>query len=351
MSFSSISELLSQSGAQFRIFDMGRRISKLPSHQFSKLEQGSIPYPSPYLHHAWLALLLWNPKNKDQNVVWFLKFPLDEQGFLVQAVRDDFLGRLMQNITQMLNAESIDEEKDALKDNPFSFTPDQEKMAMFHATASTTIGREPSGFYPDATAYFSGTLGWDQWKKLGYQGIADVVARLETNNGKGLASSIEHLPNEVLTALCGCLEHISPDHALTTALNERLKDSLNNSSDQKATLVASLLRALSQSHDEALKQQAILDTLASRYAKSAEVMTAIATRCHLTLQYPHVLNAYLEKLAESEAGQAGFSRILADLMFMPALRALILREFRQPQRSEALSAAIGHMFGSQFTTH
>ncbi|MGB2221906.1 DUF3549 family protein [Neptunomonas sp.] len=350
MSFSSIYELLNESGAQFRIFDMGRRISKLSTDQFNKLEQGSIPYPTPYLHHAWLALLLWNPKNKEQNVVWFLKFPLDEQGYLVQAVRDDFLGRLMQNITQMLNKETIDEEKDALKDNPFSFTPDQEKMAMFHAIASTTIGRDPSGFYREASAYFSGELGWNNWQGLGYQGIADVVARLDTQSSHALALSIEHLPNEVLSALGGCLEHILPDHTLASALQQRLSDSLDND-NQEPVVIAALLRALSQAHDEALKQQAILTTLNSQYAYSAEVLTAIATRCFLTLQYPDILKVFLEKLAESEAGQAGFSRILADLMFMPALRALILREFRQPQRSEALSAAIGHMFGNQFTTH
>lgn len=349
--FNSISDLLHESGAQFRIFDMGRRISKISSGQFEKLEQGMIPYPLPYLHHAWLALMLWNNKDKQQNVVWFLKFPLDEQGFLVQAVRDDFLNRLMQNISQMLQKENLDQNNDALKDNPFSFTPDQEKMAMFHAQSATIIQQPASQFYTGTKAYFSGDLGWENWSTLGYQGIADLAARLdEDNNNAYLLNAIPHLPAEPLRALCTCLEHVEPDHRIAKALLRRLQEQLQTDPDEtgNTNLVAALLRGLSNIHNEELKKATIHETLASSYAAKAEVMAAIATRCNQSLQYPDLLSLYLEKLAVSEAGQNGFSRILADLMFIPVMRILILQAFRNPQRSEELSAAIGLMFGTSF---
>ena len=349
--FNSISDLLHESGAQFRIFDMGRRISKITTGQFEKLEQGMIPYPLPYLHHAWLALMLWNNKDKQQNVVWFLKFPLDEQGFLIQAVRDDFLNRLMQNISQMLQKENLDQNNDALKDNPFSFTPDQEKMAMFHAQSATIIQQPASQFYAGTKAYLSGDLGWENWSTLGYQGIADLTARLEEdNNNAYLLNAIPHLPAEPLSALCTCLEHVEPDHRIAEALYHRLQQQLQTDQPQSdnANLIAALLRGLSNIHNEELKKTAIQETLVSSYAAKAEVMTAIATRCNPSLQYPDLLSLYLEKLAVSEAGQTGFSRILADLMFIPVMRVLILQAFRNPQRSEELSVAIGQMFGASF---
>lgn len=346
MQLSSISELLQQSGAQFRIFDMGRRISKLTTDQFDKFEQGLIPYPTPYLHHAWLALMLWNPKHKQQNVVWFLKFPLDEQGFLVQAVRDDFLGRLMQNIQQMLDNNAISDANDALKDNPFSFTPDQEKMAMFHAIAAQITQQPPSQFLAGAKAYFSGDLGWDQWSGVGYQGIADLVADLESQQHY-LLNAIPNIPSEPLVALATYLEHSKPDHKIAEALLTRLKKAI--AEPEQASLVAALLRGLSNTHSDTLRSEALQLALNSQYQGSAEVMAAIATRCNESLQHPELLYLFLERLAVSEAGQAGFSRILADLMFIPVMRILVLQQFRNENRSEALSKAVGTMFGKKFS--
>jgi hypothetical protein len=348
--YTSISDLLHNSGAQFRIFDMGRRISKLNTSQFEKLEQGLIPYPTPYLHHAWLALMLWNPKEKAQNVVWFLKFPLDEQGFLVQAVRDDFLNRLLQNMSQMVQGDELDSDKDALKNNPFSFTPDQEKMAMFHAIAADITNMPNSQFYQGAVEYYSGQKGWEQWSELGYQGIADLVTKASNNDQTQtlLAKAIPHLPAEPLSALCTCLEHIEPSFTLATALKARIEVEIGTST--ASNIVAALLRGLSNTHSEEIKKSTLLAVLNSEIANKAEVLAAIATRCHQVLQHTEVLSLYLEKLATSEAGQTGFSRILADLMFMPVMRALILQSFRNPNRSDALSSAIGKMFGNSFDT-
>jgi hypothetical protein len=339
----SLLDLIHQTGARSRLFDMGRRVSKVAAEVFASVEQGHSPYPLPYLHHAWVGLLLWHPKTPERNAVWFLKLPLDEQGYLIQAVRDDLLQRLLKNISGLL-----DGGPDALKDNPFSFKPDAEKMAIFHAHANQVLGLPASRHYEYAQHYFAGQIGFDQWPNLGLQGIADLLVRLDQGSNEALLiGALEQLPREPLQALCCALEHVQPGHRLIQALQPKLDQAL--STTEHDGLVAALVRAVSNSRSEALKKAWLNQVLASPIAGDTEVLVAIATRCCDSLKEPHLLQTFLERLAQGEPGQSGFSRILADLMFMPALRRPIMEAFRNPERSDALSAAIGAMFGSTFS--
>lgn len=328
---------------------MGRRVQKLSAELFEKIENQQTPYPYPYLQHAWIALMLWNPKNKTQGVAWFLKLPLDEQGFLIQAVRDDLLNRLLQNAGAILQHEESGEmPEDALKDNPFSFKPDQEKMALFHAYSTLASAQPASQYYEHAQQYFAGQIGFDQWQSLGYQGIADLVVR----HGKGknseiLSKAIPLLPDAPFEVLCTCIESIEPDHTLFSALCLRAEQTLQRGT-ASSNHVAAITRGLSNGRNGDRKQQLMRQILESDYALEPEVIVAVATRCTESLQEPEILQRFLEKLAINKAGQAGFSRILSDLMFMPVMRALILMQFRNQQRSEALSKAIGEMFGGNF---
>lgn len=346
---SSLTQLLRQSGGQIRFFDMGRRVQKLTSEQFEKIENQQIPYPYPYLQHAWVALMLWNPKHKAQGVAWFLKLPLDEQGFLIQAVRDDLLSRLLKNAGGILQHEETGEmPEDALKDNPFSFKPDQEKMALFHAYSTLASGQPASQYFEHAQQYFAGQIGFDQWQSLGYQGIADLVVRHEKgSNSKIIAKAIPLLPDAPFEVLCTCLESIEHDHTIYEALCLRAEQTLERNT-ATANQIAAITRGLSNGRNTPRKQALINKILQSDYALEAEVIVAVATRCNESLQDPATLQVFLEKLAIGKTGQAGFSRILSDLMFMPALRALILMQFRNEERSEALSQAIGEMFGQGF---
>ncbi|MBY4679085.1 DUF3549 family protein [Marinobacterium arenosum] len=343
----SLVDLLRSSGTQLRIFDMGRRVGKLSPDELLKVELAQIPYPTPYLHHAWIALLMWNPKQKEQNVVWFLKLPLDEQGYLVAAARDDLLNRLLTNAHNLLLAGTADSQvQDALKDNPFSFKPDEEKMAIFHACASLAMGQPASRYYEFAQQYFAGRSGFDSWPALGYQGIADLVIRQQqADNATILAGSLSKLPNEPYEALCTALEHVVPDHRLFEALQARFETSLATEATS-SNHIAAQVRAISNGRDQEAVKRLLHKVLATDYALEAEVIAAIATRCNLLLDDDELMLEFLERLAAGKAGQAGFSRILADLMFNPALRSRALSVFRNPQRSEALSAAIGAMFGS-----
>ncbi|GGO83043.1 hypothetical protein GCM10011348_25850 [Marinobacterium nitratireducens] len=337
----SLLELIDQTGARCRLFDLGRRVAKLSSTTFARVEQGRIPYPQPYLHHAWVGLLLWHPDSPQRNAVWFLKLPLDEQGFLVQAVRDDLLHRLMQNIGGL-----VEDGNDALKDNPFSFKPDDEKMALFHAHAGLVLRQSASRYYEYAQHYFAGQLAPENWVNLGYQGIADLVVRLEQGRNEALLTdAIGWLPAEPLGALCRALEHVEPGHRLLQALEPRLDSALACDRDSDGGLLAALVRAVSNSPSQSLRKALLQRVLASPRALEAEVIVALATRCCESLKDPELLQPFLERLAAGEAGQAGFSRVLADLMFMPSLRGPIMAALRNPERSETLSRAIGEMFG------
>ncbi|MBQ0785317.1 MAG: DUF3549 family protein [Amphritea sp.] len=356
--FETLTDFIRQTEAQFRIFDMGRCISKLSPDNFRQMEMGHIPYPKPFLHQAWVAVLMWNPKRTEENVVWFLKLPLDEQGFLVQAARDDFLNRLLQNLNNSMGKGPLDqptdatEYRDALKDNPFSFTPDQEKMAAFHATATLTTRQPASSFYDTARSYFHGKSELSDWNTLGHQGIADYVIRCQEESGKAsneekLATIFNQLPDTPLEAVSTFIEHIQPGAALTQSILLKLNTAV---SEEKvsANQISALLRAASQCPETEEKIAALNSVLNSRYGTEAEVIAALASRCWASLQYPELLQPFLEKLAINPTGQECFNRIMADLMFIPTLRALTLQQFRSPERSDALSRAIGGMFGDGF---
>lgn len=345
-SLTSLTELLQQSGVQFRIHDLGRQIKKISPAQFALIEAGQKTYPTPYLHHAWLALTLWNPKQKLQNVVWFLKFPLDEQGHLIQTVRDDFINRLMLNINQMLDAKELIDAEDALKDNPFSFTPDDEKMAMYHAIINHTVGGEKSQFYLLCQQYYTGERDWSNWQDLGLQGIAEIAVNA-ADHQRSIVKNFANYQQQPLIALCNALEHGAIDNSLSLKIVEKLETTISTEAPDIA-LSCSLLRALHASPNKQLVQDSLIKVLNASIGQNPEVLTTIAVKLSTQLTTATVLNLYLEKLAISEAGQQGFSRILADLMFSQELRNAILQAFRSPDRSEALIIAIGQMFGGKF---
>ena len=87
----SISQFVAGTGARMRVFDLGRRVAKIGQSEFEAFENLARPYPVPYLRHAWVGILSWNPEQPGQHNIWFLKLPLDEQNILQPGPRDDFL--------------------------------------------------------------------------------------------------------------------------------------------------------------------------------------------------------------------------------------------------------------------
>ncbi len=343
-----LTDFLNASNVSFRLFDMGRRVTKLSSETFCHAEQARIPYPLPYLKHAWIGILLWNPKQTDQQIIWFLKLPLDEQGLLVQSARDDFLHRLARCVGDQLLDKAV--EQDSLKDNPFAFTPDQDKMAAFHAKAGLILRQPPSAFYQPTRDYLSGLRGYDAWQNLGIQGIADLCSRLELDsNDAVLIHALDKLPLQPLTAFAAQLEHQPIPHPLGQQLSRRLHreletDSCSPGTTQPGTLAA-LLRGLSHCHSDELRHNALRAVLQSSFGTDLEILAAIASRCWQDLQDTGVCNDFLEALAGNEAGQPAFNQIITELVFIPGMRAPIMDGLRNPDRSDALAMALGGFFG------
>jgi hypothetical protein len=342
---STITEFLEATGARLRIFDLGRRIIKISRDRFLQFEKTDLPYPYPMQQQAWFALLFQDDKREIEPFIWFLRLPLDEQGKLLQAARDDFMHRLVERVGENLQAAESGEKLDAvLKDNPYTFKPRDDRMAVFHAKAARLLRQPHSKFFDHARQYFSGDLGWDQWGFVGYQGIAEIATlQDQTETGEMLTASIPEIPDRPLEALCHCLENEPLSMAITRALLERAK-ALLACEKPDTTLLAACIRAVACSVSGNLKRELLITVLRHPCAADVEILAAVSGRTWESLLDAEVRTLFLQRLAENRQGQAAFNQILSDLLFLPGMRAPLLESVRDPQRSERLSQAIGAFF-------
>ena len=340
-----ITEFMESTGTKLRVFDMGRRISKISRDSFLQFEQCQLPYPYPIQQQAWFALLFQDNNKKVEPFIWFLRFPLDEQGKLLLATRDDFMHRLMERIGENLQAAKEGNQLDAaLKDNPYTFKPRDDRLAVFHAKASLIFKHPPSQYFEHAKSYFSGELGWDQWSFVGYQGIAELAARQDdTDINRIVVTAIPYLPDQPLEALCHCLENEPVNMEINAALNTRMDDLLLQP-EPNSLLIAACLRGIASSQSKNLKQAQLTAMLQHKYATSPDILAAISGRLWEALLDDNLRMLYLEKLAINTSGQDFFNQCLSDLMFIPGMRQPFLESIRNPNRSSELGAAIGALF-------
>jgi hypothetical protein len=340
-----ITEFLESTGTQMRIFDMGRRIGKISRDRFLKFEKTELAYPYPVQQQAWFALLFQDSKQHREPTVWFLRFPLDEQGKLLQAARDDFMHRLLERVGENLQAAQEGSQLDtALKDNPYTYKPRDEHMAVFHAKAAQLFKQPPSKYFEHARDYFSGKLGWDQWGFLGYQGVAEIaLCQSQKEINKMLVTAIPHLPAKPLEALCRCLENETINLAINQALLDRL-DRILSETPTDTQQVAACIRGVACSQSQQLKKASVERVLEHPCATSPDILAAISGRCWEMLLDDRIRRLYLERLAVNDQGQLFFDQCMSDLLFIPGMRASLLSGIRNPERSEELSNAIGALF-------
>lgn len=337
-------------GVVARFFDCGRRLSDLSGRDLAQFESGASAYPSPYLQHAWLSLLFWEPHNPHQPLLWFVKLPLDEQGKLVPAARDRFLQQLLSTVGTNLQALQNGEQlRGVLEGNPCIFIPTPERQACMHARARQVLQQPPSPHYQPTLEYLAGSL--QHWQNLSMQGIADVAMHWEAQQSV-LLRSIPRLPPAVLISLCHCLENAPICTTLTQALVQRLEREREMPAPDDA-LLAALVRSLSASTATELRQRSLLGLLYQ--APKLETLVSIATRCPQDLLEQPLCLAFLEALAQFSLCQTTdssidaaahlpgtgdrhplFERVLADVLFLPALRPRILACLRHPDSSPAL---------------
>ena len=338
-----ISDFLNQAGTQFKVFDMGRRIEPINQADFLRFEQGEIPYPLPLQQQAWLGFLVWSEDEKSELVIWFLRFPLDAAGKLTSGIRDDFVSRLLyKNDGEKNDGETPQQDES----NPYGFKPKQEHMASFHAKAAKQLKQPASSYYEHTKDYFAGKLGYDQWSFVGFQGIADITARLdEDNNGALITNAIEKIPAQPFEALAQCLEHENINAPLSQAIanitqNELKKDSAD------ANFISLCIRALSNTQDKTLLELTLNAILKSNIGSHPEVLASISGRCWLALKNAQTIALFLEALASCSEGQEFFNLVIVDLINIPGMQESILKAVKSSARSETLSKAIGELFKS-----
>ncbi|CAA6809436.1 MAG: Flagellar biosynthesis protein FlhF [uncultured Thiotrichaceae bacterium] len=330
-----------------RVFDMSRRVQRFSNQRFKRIEIQEEIYPVPFQQHASLGLLFWKPESPQEPVIWFLKFPLDELGFLKLETRDAFIQQLLEQVGEKIKSDQgMDADDSDMKESEFAFKPGQEKMAIFNAFATAELHQPPSNFYTYAQEYMHGDVGYDQWNFIGLQGIADMVARLsEDGNEAALIQAVPNLPDVPLVLLAQLLENVEVSVLLSQALSERLRQELENPliEETNIAVVAAILRGLSVSVNKKLRKQVVLDVLATEHVQSIEVIAAISSRVWRVLLDASVMLPFMEVLAKHEQEQ--FNAVLLDLLPIPEMRQEIMSGFRHADRSENLSLKIGGFMG------
>ena len=342
---STLSEFLEATGTRLQGFDMRRRVSPIPEKDFLRFEKTEIPYPLPLQRQAWLGLLLQElEKRGNEPSIWFIRLPLDEQAKLVLASRDEFLHRLLESMDKDLRGEHREKMQSALAESPFAFRPKPERMAVFHAKVTAGLRQPPSRHYAHARDYFSGKLGWDQWSFLGYQGIADLAARLDTDeNAELLAQAIPQLPPSPLEALCHCLENGPVPPGLARALSDRTESTLGGENPDPQVLTAAI-RGISQATNQRLRGEMLRKVLVHEMGRRGDILAAVAGRAWEALTDEGLRNLFLQRLAVNDQDQSFFEQLLGDLLFLPPTREAMLASLRNPNRSASLNAAISRFF-------
>jgi hypothetical protein len=355
-----ISQLLQLSGSQYRIYDIGRLVTKVPKELFEKVELNQLPYPTPSQGHAFIAIAFWQ-KQSEQPYLWLLKMPLDERGLLNQGARNHFIAIIVEALGSDLTQETTKKQEDLLTSNPYLFTPAQYKLASLNSKIKVDLKQVPSEYLAPFLHYISGKAGWNNWQAVGVQGITDFVARIkQDNHSKLLLEAIPNLPNEVLLPLCGALENEVLPVELIDALLVKLKDQLKvqpqialanntdsseyeqNISHNQQQLSQHLLRALAAN----ITHPHVKDFMAlflQQEQISPEMLITISGRCWSALANDVLLMQYLEHLVNCE-DMPLFNSIFKDLVAIPIIRPIIFQCMRAQNRSPALAQAIGQLF-------
>ena len=341
MNMNTLTDFLEQAQCQYRVYDLGRLVQKINNSEFQRITSNHQAYPFPIQQHAFIALTFWQVATQKEHFVWFLKMPLDEQGLMTITAQTSFIRMVVEAMGENLTADMSDKLQERLASNPFVFKPSTEKLAIFNANINSSFIRPPSSFYPDIQTYFSNTSTWDDWHVLGFQGFADLAARLNhDNNQQKIIDALEFLPEQPLQTLALCLENQSDiGAALAEKIAQQAAKRLQLGQDITATL---LLRAIASANAKGITKQLLSDQLSSDLIKSADWYVAVAGRCWTHLEDETLLNRYFEALANNHLTL--FPQLFADLVAIPTLRDKVLKQLRLTARSPALSQAIGLLF-------
>lgn len=334
-SIGTISEFLLQAGCQYLVYDLGRGIRQLDNQQFLDIESNKFAHPYPRLGYAWLGLVFWNKQLSHQHFIWFLKLPLDEKGLLVTAARNHFLDIVLQALATSQQAPT-----DQLPEHPYRFLPGQHQLASFNSLVRRALGLPKSAYYQAAMDYLASPDERD-WQQVPMQGMADVVADLSSPEvATLLKKQLPQLPKDVLHTLLGAMENHPIDAPFTLSLMQ-----LAQCHPGDIPLQQAYLRALSQSADPRLVKQHVTWLLSQPWARCGDIMMVISGRHWQLLNEAQLLLVFMDTVAQ--ACPDLFSPVFADLVRIPSVREGLLGMLRTPQKSAALTQAIGQLFSER----
>ncbi|MCM2972839.1 DUF3549 family protein [Larsenimonas suaedae] len=313
-----LGSLFEQAGIEPLYIHLGREISRCDHATFEAFETQQAPWPSPWQQRAHLGIVFeLEGASASTTVVWFLAFPLDEQGFLDPAMRDGFIHRLLHTLGQQpLDTLAASEEVVPLmKDNPLAFEPSDLSLALFHALVAREQHRPASSHCEMAEAYFNGSMADRHWEVLGWQGVADYVMRRDGDSERHLAPRLDTLPDPALVALNACLEFCPP---LSGELIEALKQrSLSASSSE---VRQSCLRAgLASARPEAAEWA---NDVLEKTSVDDETLAVLAVRGWHHLEHETRLHRFLDQLSKSST--LDMAQWLKSLALLPRLRLPLL---------------------------
>ncbi|EGQ7811702.1 DUF3549 family protein [Vibrio parahaemolyticus] len=330
-----LTQLLKNSHCEYQIFDLGRRIKTIDSQLFADVEKGLCPYPYPMQRKAHLAIAYWNEQK--QPWIWFLKFELDERGLLKQSDIGNFIKYVVEAMGTRLSEEMSEEQQQKLSNNPYTFKPSEDKMAVFHSQVRANLDLPTSQYYEHTQHYFTGGLDWENWQTVGLQGITDIAARLgKEQNAVTLRKALNHLPNEPLYALLGALEHVDLQERLAQRIAEKAQQEIH-SPEPDLFLLSALTRALAGAPTE-VSLPVLEAILQSPRLSHQEVLIGIAGRAWHLLSDAKIAEQFLLRLAQTD-NQTLFNQLFADLVMLPELR-MVLLPLLHSSPSEELATAL-----------
>lgn len=341
----SLTDLFELVDCKASFYDIGRHITKITPAQVIQFDKKQQPYPFSFKQQAWLAILL-HPSKAETNaepVIWFIRLPIDEKGSINLGTRDHLIKSIVDKI---LNKEGTADISGALKDNPYAFQPDHERMASFHAALSLQFKKEASSYFEQLITYLESDLNEQDtsWQSLGLQGIADLAVR--ANQSKYLAlikKAIKFAPQPVAVALAKALEHERPEDEFVDFI-EAVYPAMSNTE-----LRAALIRSISKATPSKGILQSIKLSLVTPENKATDdelqLIVAIVAKCPSWFNTdPELLSLSMENLANRTDGYVAFSQIASELSHTPVVRGSLWSLFRGENRSPKLTQAIGSLF-------
>lgn len=320
----SLHDFFLRSGAEVRLYHLGRSVEPCALDTLADFEMGQLAWPYPWRGEARLGMV-FRLADAPEPLVWFLALPLDESGQLVPGPRDAFIERLLTTLGQSAEAmasESGPRVDNLMKNNPLTCTPSLPFQAVMHARATRDLGLPASQHLELVEAYLSGQQRVD-WQALGLQGVADFVVRLDDDASRSLSQNLATLPDEVLTSLCYCLEHVAIDDALAFALRRRGEDAAARGDIET---FCACVRSMAGASTKVAG--AWLDSLlADPDACGPDLLAAVAGRGWRHLEDADRLPRFLDRLAEQP--DADFTVLARDLALIPRLRLPVLMTLRE----------------------